>query len=286
MEIKQLKYFMIVAKHENMTRAAKELHIAQPAISQSIRRLEDELGVFLFDRIGKSIKLNSQGNHLLKTIPLMLESFEEIKFQLRQMDSAPMEQIKILVLSSSVVIPDLLKTYTESHPNTNFIISQSTKDFDYDICISSIPLDEHSDEGIVVQEEEIVMVIPNKHPLAMKKKVLLEDIQNEPFITLNNQKVFAQIMNYYFQKVNIQPKTSFEAESPSMVRGLIEAGLGIGFYPRLTWGKLNQEQVVVRKISDITCGRKIIVKIAKGKIHYHGLKEFSNHIYLYYKGLV
>ena len=79
MELQQLKYFEVVAKYENMTRAAAELHIAQPAVSQSISRLEDELDTRLFDRKGKRISLNAQGRFLLERLPEMLRPFSSLK---------------------------------------------------------------------------------------------------------------------------------------------------------------------------------------------------------------
>ena len=72
MELLQLRYFVVTAKEQNMTRAAELLHIAQPALSQSVKRLEEEMGVRLFDRVGKRIRLNDAGRELLRTAEPML----------------------------------------------------------------------------------------------------------------------------------------------------------------------------------------------------------------------
>jgi len=283
MEINQLKNFAIVASYENMTLAAKELHIAQPAISQSIARLEEELGVLLFDRVGKRIKLNRQGKYLLKEIPLLLEPFERIKKELLEIEQSPARQINILVLSSSVLIPELLKNYVVKYPNTKFVISQTEEGFDYDLCITSIPLEEDVVEGMIVLEEEIYLAIPLNNELARKKEIFIHDILAEDYITLSNKRIFTKILQYYFKQSGITPKTTFEAESPSMVRGFIEANLGIAFYPKVTWGQLSTMQVVLRQISDMPCGRKIVLKVPKEKQYDQSLKAFFEHTHQFYK---
>jgi len=285
MEINQLKNFAIVASYENMTKAAKELHIAQPAISQSIARLEEELGVLLFDRVGKRIKLNRQGHYLLKEIPFMLEPFEKIKRDLHEISLSPARQINILVLSSSVLIPELLKQYVAKYPNTKFVISQTEEGFEYDLCITSIPLDEDVIEGITVLEEEIYLAVPLSNELVRKKEIFIQDILAEEYITLNHKRAFTKILQHYFDKKGLKPKITFEAESPSMVRGFIEANLGIAFYPEITWGQLTTLQVVLRRISDRSFGRKIVLRIPKEKQNDQSLKMFFEHTVTFYQEL-
>ena len=80
MEIQQLRYFLEVARLGNMTKAAEKLHIAQPALSQSIKRLEQDLGAPVFQRNGKRIQLNHAGNVLLKKIQPIMETLNDLPF--------------------------------------------------------------------------------------------------------------------------------------------------------------------------------------------------------------
>lgn len=82
MEIQQFRYFLAAARYENLTKAAEDLHIAQPALSQSIKRLETELGVSLFDRKNHRIELNEQGKLLKKRLIPILESIDNLKDEL------------------------------------------------------------------------------------------------------------------------------------------------------------------------------------------------------------
>ena len=83
MEIQQFRYFLAAARYENLTKAAEDLHIAQPALSQSIKRLETELGVSLFDRKNHRIELNEQGKLLKKRLIPILESIDNLKDELK-----------------------------------------------------------------------------------------------------------------------------------------------------------------------------------------------------------
>lgn len=285
MELKQLEYFKVVARHENMSKAAEELHRAQPAISQSIARLEAELDVKLFDRIGKTIKLNRQGLHLLKSLPKLMEPFEQIQSELKQIEESPLQKIRILVLSSSVMIPNLLKSYVEKFPNTKFVISQSEDEFDYDLCITALPLDQDLFEGTVVLEEAIFLAVPKSNEMMLRKEINLKDLLHEDYISLNHKFVFSKIIRHYFDLNNVRPNIAFEAESPSMLRGLIEAELGIAFYPEKTWGITVNPKFELRKISDVRMGRKIVINIPKEKQQDNGIFEFYTHCIKYYKEL-
>lgn len=98
MELLQLRYFVAAAREENVTRAAQKLHIAQPALSQSIARLEEEMGVRLFDRVGKRIRLNAAGRELLRTVEPMLASLAAMPEKLQAIADEEAETISLNVL--------------------------------------------------------------------------------------------------------------------------------------------------------------------------------------------
>ena len=139
MELLQLRYFVAAAREENVTRAAQKLLIAQPALSQSIARLEEEMGVRLFDRIGKRIRLNAAGRELLRTVEPILASLAAMPEKLQAIADEEAEIISLNVLAASHLITDLIISYRTTHPKTNFKMSRNVDSLDWDFRISSYP---------------------------------------------------------------------------------------------------------------------------------------------------
>lgn len=111
MDLLQLKYFQVVACTENMTNAAKQLHVTQSALSKSIALLEMDLGVKLFDRKGKSIKLNYCGNIFLKRVDSILNLLDTSTKEIKDLACSEFDQIKLIVLTASGLILDVLSEF-------------------------------------------------------------------------------------------------------------------------------------------------------------------------------
>jgi DNA-binding transcriptional LysR family regulator len=260
MELQQLKYFQVVAKYESMSKAAEILNIAQPAVSQSIKRLEKELGVELFDSEGRKIILNEKGKWLSKKVPKMLEPIENLPDEIGEVSLKPKTKITMLIKSSSVLIPEMLKEFMTINDNVRFHVYQNESVHqNYDICITSVPLSQEVTDGIILLKEKLLLAIPVESELARKQEITIFDLAEQTFVALEKGKPYTNIAMHYFHQYDFYPTIEFEADSPGMVRGFIEAGLGIAFYPEYTWGVLASNQTVLREISGITCGRQIIL---------------------------
>ena len=124
MEIQQFRYFLAAARYENLTKAAEDLHIAQPALSQSIKRLETELGVSLFDRKNHRIELNEQGKLLKKRLIPILESIDNLKDELWESVYSSERTIYLNFLSASNLITNSIISYRALKPDVQFQVSQ------------------------------------------------------------------------------------------------------------------------------------------------------------------
>lgn len=120
MEIQQFRYFLAAARYENLTKAAEDLHIAQPALSQSIKRLETELGVSLFDRKNHRIELNEQGKLLKKRLIPILESIDNLKDELWESVYSSERTIYLNFLSASNLITNSIISYRALKPDVQF----------------------------------------------------------------------------------------------------------------------------------------------------------------------
>ena len=131
MELQQLQYFMVAAQYEHITKAANSLHIAQPALSQSIKRLEQELGVKLFDRRKGGITLSAPGKLLVEELKPIMKSLDDLPKKLADTARKQHMTIHINVLAASVLVTNCIIAYKEKHPDVNFQFVQSPSSMDY-----------------------------------------------------------------------------------------------------------------------------------------------------------
>lgn len=178
MEFNSLYYFIKVAKYENMSRAAEELHISQPALSKSIAVLESSVGVELFDRNGRSIKLNRYGKFFLERAERIIKEYERAKEDLANIVSPGQGEVSLGFMHTLglEVIPSLLMDVKNLYPNMKFQLTQSNSSVimekletgELDLCLIS-SIDRNSE---VVWEklwdEELFLIVARNHPLAVK----------------------------------------------------------------------------------------------------------------------
>ena len=285
MELLQLKYFDVVAKYENMTKAAKQLCVAQPAISQSIGRLEEELGVLLFTRNGKRIKLSLCGQLLLNRLPSILNALENVKLELSDLSDCPRQHLRLKVLSASAFLPELLSAFKHEYPAITFSLIQNTQNEEFDLCIYSLPFAlEHTEETLLM-DEEILIAVPQSSIVAANTSVSLHDLANEDFISLSKETAFRGISDYYCKKVDFHPNIIFESDNPSIVRGLISVGLGVAFWPSRSWGTLKDGTVKVLHIDNIECRRSLYIGPPAGKHISKTAQIFNNFAVAFFNNL-
>jgi LysR family transcriptional activator of glutamate synthase operon len=124
MDLHKLEAFYAIAKYENMSRAAEKLHVAQPALSRTLRTLEKELGFLLFDRLGKRLVLNSNGQLLFDHAKRILDEIKEIERELTEHRREKEKTVKLSMFAGSKFLPDLIKGFKNMHPDIHLKIMQ------------------------------------------------------------------------------------------------------------------------------------------------------------------
>ncbi len=263
LELLQLKYFQVVARLEHISKAAEELYVSQPALSKTISQLEKELGIRLFDRNGKYIKLNRYGKAFCSKVERALKTLEDAKQELKDMSNDPCEEIRLVVLASSHLLPELLSRFREQYPQVRFRLMQhltnSYSQPDFDLCISAFPLTTRQIEHTPLLRESILLAVPLDHHLAKQSRVKLNELKNEKFIVLKKGKELRKITDAICKEQNFVPQITFESDDPATVRGLIRAKQGIGFIPEVTWGGSTGKDVKLLKIEEETFERTIFL---------------------------
>lgn len=276
MEITQIRYFLEVASSQHITQSAERLHIAQPALSQSIHRLESELGVKLFQAKGRNIELTECGEYLKSQLQPIIDKLDELPTTLKKMAKLNNKTIHINVLAASTVITDAIIEYKSNHTDIDFQLVQNAESDIFDIEITTkIPKKSPVDNNLhqFICPEKIFLAVP-KNKFKGKNAVPLNQVADEGFISLLGSKQFRYICDRFCRQGGITPHIIFESDSPTAVKNMIGANLGIGFWPEFTWGHINNDNVKLLEISNPKCSRDIVVSCNKQSLDNENVKDF------------
>jgi DNA-binding transcriptional LysR family regulator len=242
MELRQLEYLVAVAEEANFTRAAERIHVAQPAVSAQIQRLERELGQTLVDRSRRAVRLTAAGEAVLPHARVALAAVRAMGVAADEVSQLVRGTVTIgTVTSHNVDIPQLLADFHADHPNVEITLGTETSDNlienvrtgRLDVAIASVGPDEVPD-GLsieVVTDEAIKAAVCLADPLAERKKIRLADLRDRTLIALP---VGAGIRNQFDRacaKAGVAPRIAFEASTPLALADLAGRGLGVAIVP-------------------------------------------------------
>jgi len=242
MELLQLQYFQTVARLEHMTRAAEELQIAQPSLSKTIARLEEDLGVSLFDRKNRQLKLNHYGRLFLERVNRVFLELNEGKREIEDELECGQTQITLAV-SIPKVLPELLSSFLKEFPDIKFQqVLESTSSMksllekaEIDFCISSVEIAGSDIVWEPLMTEQIYLVVPPEHHLAKRERIYLNEVKDEPFISMNTGFGFRNLTDEFCHEAGFVPNIAFEGDEPGVIGDLVRQGLGVAFIPEISW---------------------------------------------------
>ncbi|MGX7419115.1 LysR family transcriptional regulator [Carnobacterium gallinarum] len=257
MNLLQLTYFQTAANFENMTKAAAALFISQPALSKAIAQLEAELDVKLFDRQGRTIQLNKFGYVFLSYLNESLNSLEQGKQAILELKQQETNSISLYMPVGSPALPNLVQIFKQNHPEVRLNLMQHNHDglLNYDFAITTEP--QPNDEKLFLLSEEFYLGVPINHHLSAKKIIQLKELTNEEFIGLTTAKALRRTVDTYFKENEFKGHYIYESDDPATVRGLIEAGLGIGIIPSILWQTLHTDKIRLLHFSETPPHRTI-----------------------------
>lgn len=283
MDFTQLKYFMVMAELEHMTKAAEVLHIAQPALSRALKTLEDELGVQLFDRVGKTILLNDSGHILLKHAMNIFKSYDNIALELNEQKNNSQQSVSIMMYACSKLLPELVAGFRERSPDIRLDIMQQKSDVasdsSVDITIYSSMVPATGDSEMTLMEEELYLALPSADPLSADNEIDLALLADRPFICLHKGKGLREITDEYCRMAGFLPNIIMESDSPEIVRDLIALGGGLAFVPAVSWhGMENTPAIKLVKISNPRCMRYINMKSDSSRYQTGAAKKLKEYL--------
>ncbi len=234
MELTQLEYFRTVAYEESISRAARKLHISQPALSISIAKLEEELGVHLFDRVSGHIRLNNMGRIYLRRVESVFLHLREAELELSSHEDIYLSEIYV-ACSTMGMCPTIMEKYIQSHPAQPFSyfvhgdeeIRRLLEQGAVDLAICSRQIHGHDILWEPLFDERLVILVPPDHHLCCRPYVEVSDLRNEHFIV---QRAASNLYGEYssiFDNAGFQPQTSIVTNELELAIRSVDAGAGI-----------------------------------------------------------
>lgn len=242
MQITQLQYFLTVGRLEHMSKAAMELQISQSSLSKTIRRLEEDIGVPLFDRKGKSIRLNLYGHIFYKKVEKALKDLNDAKEEIQDLANIREDSLTINVMNSKL-LPSLFSRFYNKRPNIKiqqFILQDASAlqrllEGTLDLMIVPNPIVDHRITWIPLFEEEMFLIVPKNHPFAHRKRISLIEAKDERFICYEKGQSMRITAERLFLEAGFTPNIAFEGDDLSIILQLVNEGAGISFFPKYSF---------------------------------------------------
>ncbi|MBP2625748.1 MAG: transcriptional regulator, LysR family [Firmicutes bacterium] len=262
MELHQLQYVVVVAKHQNFTRAAEEICLSQPSLSQQITKLEEELGVKLFERNTRNVLLTSAGQTFLEHATRILSEIEQIHRSMQEHTGLLKGKfiIGITPVIGKLKLSALITSFQRTHTGLDIHIVEGGSCVLFEqLCLSKIdvailtpPINQ--DVNLVdfypLIDDELVLVTHSSHPLAVKGIIDLSEVSAEKFIFPNNTTGAYSITMQACHNAGFEPKIACECSQVETAMDLIKDRVGIALYSsRVAYSNTNPDISIVRLIN-------------------------------------
>ncbi|RPI44171.1 MAG: LysR family transcriptional regulator [Hyphomicrobiaceae bacterium] len=241
MNLQQLRTFVAIADTGGVARAANKVHLSQPAASRQMQVLEADLGVPLFDRIGRRIRLTAEGEDLLRRARRLVAEADSLRDRARALRWGHSGQIKIGATPPMIetVLASFLAKYRRRHPGIDISIIEDggagliARLERGEVQLAYVPIGDERFSGRLLYPIHVIAVLPDSHPLGRGAALEIAQLANEPLLLLHRSFASRQWFDAACQTANISPTVLLESGAPNAVLGLAAAGYGIGILPSM-----------------------------------------------------
>ena len=273
MDFRHLRQFVVLAETLNFRKAAEKLHMSQPPLSVSIRKLEAELGVALFHRGKDGVRLTKSGEAALENAHRALFHAEEFIQTARATTRGERGLLRVGFVGSATraVLPAVVPVFRQRFPGVQLIlresrstqITEALEDATLDIGILRVPVPAHTQLNMLsLQTERLLLAVPKEHPLARVSDIKMKDLAAEDFIFYTEDAPGLRMAALHACEAHgFTPRVTQEAVQVATLASLVEAGLGIALLPAVTQ-KTPSDLLVWKKISDFPESASIGISLA------------------------
>lgn len=239
MDIRQLEYFQMAGKLGNITRAAERLHVSQSTVTLAIQRLEEQLGLQLFDRSQKKLILSTEGHVFWERISGILLQLDDAVAEAQQYRDLQKGKLKLGVPSmiGSFLFPELLSAFTAQYPNLQLtileegskILREALERDELDLAIVNLHQTPPKLDTLAMTRNEFVVCLPLNHPLATRDAIEIAALKDEQFIMFKEDAYNRQAVVQACEAKGFTPKILLSSSQVETHKELVAKGLGISF---------------------------------------------------------
>ncbi len=250
MELLQLKYFCDAARSENFSKTARKYDVPASNISQSIKRLEAELGSSLFIRTANRIHLSEEGKAFYEKVSRGLALINEGALAIENCKARP--RLHILAAIDRRIIVETAEEYRRRYPAVDLSISYGVQEerSDGDLIITDRDLKKEGFPGEKLFSERILLAVRRDNPLAAKSVITSEELREQPFIAMSRGESQRLLTESICAELGFIPRIAIEGSDPFYIRRCVELGLGVAFSPEISWKGQFSDEVVLKWVGD------------------------------------
>jgi len=274
MEMQQVRYFVALADTLNFTRAAEKCNVSQPALTRAIQQLEHEFGGPLFHRERGNTHLSELGRMMLPYLQTVDEQTKAAREQARAVKK--LEQATLTIGTMCTIGPqlvaELMIRFQAAHPDVEVRVIDAgapqmvelLEKGDLEVAIVGVPGElPESLHQLPVFEERFVIVLPQNHRLVAHDQICAAELDKEPYVSRSNCEVFEPVRKELNSR-GVYLRQVFSSPRDDWVQGMIQAGLGLGFFPEFS---VTYPDLVVRPMIDPTFYRTVYLATVRGRPH-------------------
>ena len=286
MDLRQLRYLVALADERHFTRAAEREHIAQPALSQQIRRLEEEVGVALVERTTRRVSITEAGELLVARARRILSELNAAEAELEALRGVLTGHVSVGAMHTMgpVDVSLALAIFHQRHPGVELtVLEQSSeelaemlRDDVLDLAYLSVTerIESHGLGLHQLVSEELVVILPRAHPLAKQAGVRMSELAGEQFISYREGSRLREILNLAAREAKFDPQVMLESNESRRIRRLVGRGMGVAILPRSDTEGAGDADIAVVNLDQPAPTRDITLAWRQGRRHPPAVAEF------------
>jgi len=266
MTLNQLSYFRTIASLSSFRKAAEELHVSQPTLSVSMSGLESELGIKLFERVGRRVELTKYGRMFQEQVETILALLEKSTNQMKRLASVDGGHIDLGYISPVTRwLPRIVRMFLSEegnaaitfnfNENTTVAVLEGLASGKYDVAFHPVSMNEPGIVSVPVLQQELVGIVPLDHPLAVKDSIALTELAPYPLVAYMRASGLKKRIDEYIAGVGWHPTVACEASDEDGIAALVASNFGISFVAKVE--TLDSFDIKQLHISNPVCNRTI-----------------------------